>query len=124
MEENIQKGEVILYQPNETVRLEVRLENETVWLTQQQMVLLFESSKGNISDHLKNIFEQKELDYNSTVRKIRTVQKERKRNVVAKTTIRRSDIDEAWTFYQILCKKFAFMETLLFLCTNNHKQIS
>ena len=58
------------------------------------------------------------------VRKIRTVQKERKRNVVAKTTIRRSDIDEAWTFYQILCKKFAFMETLLFLCTNNHKQIS
>ena len=81
MEAEMPKGEVILYHPSETVKLEVRLENETVWLTQQQMVLLFDSSKGNISDHLKNIFDQKELDYDSTVRKIRTVQKEGRRNV-------------------------------------------
>ena len=69
-------GEIVMYQPDETIRLEVRAEDETVWLTQQQLVTLFHSSKGNISDHISNIFEQKELEETATVRKIRTVQKE------------------------------------------------
>jgi len=54
--------EIILYQPNEAVRLEVKLENETVWLTQAQMIELFQTSKQNISLHINNIFKEKELE--------------------------------------------------------------
>ena len=54
----MEQGEIILYQPDEAVKLEVRLEDETVWLTQAQLVELFQSSKANISEHIKNIYEQ------------------------------------------------------------------
>ena len=47
----MEQGEIILYQPDEAVKLEVRLEDETVWLTQAQIVDLFQSSKANISEH-------------------------------------------------------------------------
>lgn len=58
----MEQGEIILYQPDEAVKLEVRLEDETVWLTQAQLVELFQSSKANISEHIKNIYEQGELE--------------------------------------------------------------
>ena len=70
------KGEIVMYQPDETIRLEVRVESETVWLTQAQLVSLFQSSKANISEHIKNIYEQGELKKSATVRKFRTVQNE------------------------------------------------
>ena len=57
-----QKSEIVLYQPEGSVSLEVRLENETVWLTQQQMSELFQTTKQNISLHTGNIFKEKELD--------------------------------------------------------------
>lgn len=79
-------GEVIIYQPDKTIAVEVRLEDETVWLTQQQMVSLFQSSKANISEHLRNIYEQGELDSASTVRDFRTVRKEGKRTVARTLT--------------------------------------
>ncbi|MDE6083350.1 MAG: virulence RhuM family protein [Muribaculaceae bacterium] len=63
-----QDNEIILYQPDSTVKLEVRLENETVWLTQQQMTELFQTSKQNISLHVNNIFKEGELDSNSVVK--------------------------------------------------------
>ena len=75
------KGEIVMYQPDETIRLEVRVEDETVWLTQAQIVTLFQSSKANISEHISNIYEQKELKESATVRKFRTVQKEGNRMV-------------------------------------------
>ncbi|WP_455621635.1 RhuM family protein [Parabacteroides sp.] len=81
-----QQGEIILYQPDEAIKLEVRLENETVWLTQTQIVELFQSSKANISEHIKNIYEQKELEEISTVRDFRTVRLEGKRQVVRNLT--------------------------------------
>ena len=74
-------GEIVLYQPDETVRLEVHLEGETVWLTQAQIIELFQSSKANISEHISNIYEQGELAYEATVRNFRTVQKEGNRMV-------------------------------------------
>ena len=74
-------GEVILYQPDNEVKLEVRLEDETVWLTQAQLVELFQSSKANISEHIKNIYEQEELEASSTVRDFRTVRQEGGRQV-------------------------------------------
>lgn len=73
------QGEIILYQPDSEVKLEVRLEEETVWLTQAQIVELFHSSKANISEHIKNIYEQEELDESATVRDFRTVRQEEPR---------------------------------------------
>lgn len=61
-------GEIILYQPDETIRLEVRLYDDTVWLTQAQIIELFQSSKANVSEHIKNIYDQEELDFEATVR--------------------------------------------------------
>lgn len=71
-----QTGEIILYQPDESVQLEVRLEEETVWLTQQQMTLLFETTKQNVSLHINNIFKEEELSPISTVKEYLTVQQE------------------------------------------------
>lgn len=78
---NIQTTEIVLYQPDESTRLEVHLEDETVWLTQAQMISLFNSSKANISEHISNIYKQGELTEESTVRKFRTVRKEGDRMV-------------------------------------------
>ena len=64
------RNEIVVYQPDETIRLDVRLENETVWLTQMQLCELFEVVKSNVSYHLKNIFDTEELDYAATVQKI------------------------------------------------------
>ncbi len=60
-----QKSEIVLYQPEGAVSLEVRLENETVWLTQQQISELFGTGRQAITKHLKNIFASNELDENS-----------------------------------------------------------
>ena len=82
----MEQGEIILYQPDETIKLEVRMEDETVWLTQAQIVELFQSSKANISEHIKNIYEQEELEESSTVRDFRTVRQEGRRQVVRNLT--------------------------------------
>ena len=55
------QGEIILYQPDETVRLEVRLEDDTVWLTQAQMAELFQTTRNNVTLHIGNIFKEGEL---------------------------------------------------------------
>lgn len=60
-------NEIILYQPDETMKLEVRLENETVWLTQQQMSDLFLRDRTVITRHINNIFKEKELEEESNV---------------------------------------------------------
>ena len=60
-----QKSEIVLYQPEGAISLEVRLENETVWLTQQQISELFGTGRQAITKHLKNIFASNELDENS-----------------------------------------------------------
>ena len=53
----MEQGEIILYQPDETVKLEVRMEDETVWLTQAQMAELFQTTRNNITLHIRNICE-------------------------------------------------------------------
>ena len=62
------ENEIILYQPDEAVKIEVRVEDETVWLTQQQMAMLFETTKQNISLHINNVFKEKELERDSVVK--------------------------------------------------------
>ena len=80
------KNEIILYQPDETVKLEVRMSEETVWLTQQQIALLFDCSIDNIGLHLKNIFREQELDKSSTTEEISVVRKEGNRMVKRNVT--------------------------------------
>lgn len=62
----MEPNEIVLYQPNETMKLEVRLENETVWLTQQQIADLFGTKRPAITKHLSNIFKSGELEEEST----------------------------------------------------------
>lgn len=62
----METNEIILYQPNETMKLEVRLENETVWLTQQQIADLFGTKRPAITKLLSNIFKSGELEEEST----------------------------------------------------------
>ena len=57
-----ERGEIIMYQPDSEVKLEVRLEDETVWLTQAQMAMLFQTTRNNITLHIGNIFKEKELE--------------------------------------------------------------
>ena len=74
-------SQIVLYQPDEKISLHVKIEEETVWLTQAQMVELFGSSKANISEHITNIYQQGELVQAATVRKFRTVRKKGNRMV-------------------------------------------
>ena len=60
------RGEVILYQPDNEIKLEVRLEGETVWLTQEQIAILFGTKRPAITKHLNNIYNSGELDREST----------------------------------------------------------
>ena len=66
-------GEIIIYQTDDGLtKLEVKMENETVWLTQAQLVELYQSSKANVSEHIAHIFEEGELTKEAVVRKFRT----------------------------------------------------
>ena len=67
-----EQNQIILYHPNDTISLEVRLENDTVWLTQEMMSDLFQRNKSTISRHIKNIFQEKELLEASVVAKFAT----------------------------------------------------
>lgn len=75
-------SEILIYQNSEgNIKIDVRLEEESVWLTQAQLCELFQKSKATISEHIKNVFEEGELDASATVRNFRTVQTEGKREV-------------------------------------------
>ena len=86
-------NKIVIYQTEDgKTQLDVKLENETVWLTQAQLVQLFDSSKANVSEHIKHIYEDGELAADSTVRKFRTVQTEGKRQVGRNVTYYNLDL--------------------------------
>ena len=74
-------GEIILYQPDNSIRLEVRMEEETVWLTQAQMALLFGCSQDNVGLHLKNLYAEGEIALEATTEEISVVRFEGNRRV-------------------------------------------
>jgi hypothetical protein len=75
-------GEIIIYQTEDGLtNIEVKIQDETVWLTQQQMADLFQTSRTNVVEHIKHIYDEGELDENSTCRKFRQVRKEGNREV-------------------------------------------
>lgn len=79
---NPKDGSVVIYRSNDdAVKLEVQLADETVWLTQQQMVTLFDTTKPNVSMHIRNIYKEGELAENATVKNFLTVQNEGGREV-------------------------------------------
>jgi len=86
------QGEIILYQPDETVRLEVRLEDDTVWLTQAQMAELFQTTKNNITLHIGNVYKEKELSTISTSKESLLVQTEGNRQVTRKRNLYNLDV--------------------------------
>ena len=76
------KGDIVIYKTQDGLtKINVKFEDETVWLTQSQLVELYQTSKSNISEHIKHIFEEGELSQESTVRNFRTVQIEGNREV-------------------------------------------
>ena len=75
------EGEIILYQPDGTLKLEVRLEDETVWLNRQQLAILFDRDVKTIGKHIGNALKE-ELANLATVAKFATVQKEGERDVI------------------------------------------
>ena len=67
--DNENKGEVLIYQSEDGLtHIDVKMEDETVWLTQQQMAELFQTSRTNVVEHIQHIYEENELDENSTGR--------------------------------------------------------
>ena len=82
MEQNENTGDILIYQSeNGLTRIDVRLEQETVWLTQQQMAELFQTSRTNVVEHIQHIYEEGELSPEATCRNFRHVQKEGSRMV-------------------------------------------
>ena len=71
-----QKGEIVMYQPDETIRLEVRMGEETVWLSQQQMADLFNKDRTVIGRHIRNIYKEEELEEGITCAKFAHMGKE------------------------------------------------
>lgn len=87
MQDDPKKGEILLYQYEDgRIKLDVRLERETLWMTQGDMAQLFQCSTDNISLHLKNIFEEGELDPVSTTEDFSVVRQEGARQVSRKLT--------------------------------------
>ncbi len=73
------KDEIIIYKNSENnIKIDVRLEQETVWLSQSQLCELFDKSKATISEHIKHIFEEGELNENSVIRNFRTTAQDEK----------------------------------------------
>ena len=89
MEEN----KIVIYQTEDgQTQIDVRLENDTVWLTQAQMVELFQTSKQNVSLHVGNVFKEGELEQEATVKEYLTVQREGERDVTRKVKFYNLDV--------------------------------
>jgi hypothetical protein len=108
------RGEVLVYEdPDGRVRVDVRLEHETVWLSLTQMAELFGRDKSVISRHLRNVFQSGELERQATVAKSATVQREGGREVIREieyfnldailSVDYRGNSKRGWTGHGLLC---------------------
>ncbi len=81
-------SEIVLYQPDDTIQLEVRLQDETVWLSQQQMAELFGTDRTSILRHIHNVYKTHELEELATCAKIAQVRLEGNRQVMLSGSLR------------------------------------
>ena len=89
----MEKSKIVIYQTADgRTQIDVRLESDTVWLTQAQMVELFQTTKQNVSLHVGNVFKEGELKQESTVKECLTVQKEGQREVARKVKYYNLDV--------------------------------
>ncbi len=89
----MEKSKIVIYQTDDgRTQIDVRLESDTVWLTQAQMVELFQTTKQNVSLHVGNVFKEGELKQESTVKECLTVQKEGQREVARKVKYYNLDV--------------------------------
>jgi len=99
------RNEIVLYKNKEgNIKLDVNIQNETVWLTQEQMGQLFGKAKSTISEHVKNIYQEKELEKTSTVRKFRTVRLEGNRKVEKDLEFYNKNLPRLWKTLKILMR--------------------
>ena len=78
----MEDNQIVIYQTEDGLtKIEVKLENDSVWLSQQQMADLYQTSRTNVVEHIKHIYEEQELDIDSTCRNFRQVRLEGNRNV-------------------------------------------
>ena len=91
-QQEIKRGEIVIYQSKEGPKLDVRLEEDTVWLTQKQMAMLFDKGLPTINEHIQNIYKEGELKKNSTIRNFRIVQSEGGRTVERKIDFYNLDV--------------------------------
>ncbi len=80
-DQELKKGEIVIYKTRDGPKLDVRLEEDTVWLPQKQMAMLFDKGIPTINEHIQNIYKEGELKQNSTIRKFRIVRSEGGRTV-------------------------------------------
>ena len=114
MKKEEQKGELILYQSeDEITKIEVRLENENVWLTQKMMAELFQTTPQNITIHLKNIFDEGELKEEATCKDFLQVQNEGSRKVERKQKFYNLDaiISVGYRIKSLIATKFRIWAT-------------
>jgi len=79
---NDNEQNILLYQNADgTIKLDVHLQDESVWVTQEQMALLFGKGRSTVAEHIKNVYKEGELEQNSTCRKFRQVRNEGKRSI-------------------------------------------
>jgi len=104
--EKPEKGELIVYQSSDgQVKLDVRLQDETVWLTQPLMAELFQTTQQNISQHIQNIYEEEELDWESTHKKFLSVRREGNRNVSRELDFYNLEVEKELTQLEVSRKK-------------------
>ncbi len=93
MNNRVDNGEILIYQTEDgSTRIEVRLQDETLWLSQMQIAELFQKDKSTISEHISNIYEESELTKEATVGKFPTVQKEGNRQISRDITLYNLDV--------------------------------
>ena len=90
---DMEENKIVIYQTEDgQTQIDVRLENESVWLTQAQMVELFQTTKQNVSLHVGNVFKESELEQEGTVKEYLTVHKEGKRDVTRRVKYYNLDV--------------------------------
>jgi len=89
---DLNKGTVVIYKTSKGPKLEVKLKEETVWLTQKQIVVLFDKGAPTINEHIKNIYREGELNEKSTIRNFRIVQIEGKRKIEREINLYNLDV--------------------------------
>jgi len=114
------RNEIILYQSDQlTERIEVKIEEETVWLSQRQMATLFQQTKQNISLHINNCFKEGELERNSSVKEYLTLEKEGNRTV--KRKIEYYNLDLILTYFRY---KVCFLTGKCLMRMSLHQKLS